>query len=141
MVSGPDSSISAAAAVLFFDRDVGTSLPQALGILKLPSQVEYHQNHFPSDSQDDEWMADVGSRGWIVIGHDSQHHRRPAELSAIQQYGIGCFYLWGRHAQRWEKMRCFLNSYQKVLEAIYATPKPFVYRITQVSRLEEVQIG
>ena len=140
MVSDLDGSISVAATVLFFDRDVGTSLPQALHTLKLPSQVEYHQNHFPTDSQDDEWMADVGSRGWIVIGHDSQHHRKPAELSAIQQYGIGCFYLWGRHAQRWEKMRCFLNAYQKMLEAINTTPKPFVYRITQVGRLEAVII-
>ena len=134
--------VTAAASnlVLFFDRDVGTSLPRSLEILRLPTLVEYHQTHFPLNSQDDVWMADVGSRGWIVIGHDSQHHRRPIELSAIEQYGIGCFYLWGRHAQRWEKMRCFLNAYQRILEAIDTTPRPFVYRITQVGRLESVPI-
>ena len=126
--------------VSFFDRDVGTALPKALDILRLPTNVEYHQNHFPTDAQDDVWMADVGPRGWIVVGHDSQHHRRPIELSAIQQYGIGCFYLWGRHAVRWEKMRCFPNAYQRIFEAIDTTPKHFVYRITQVSRLEIVSI-
>ena len=126
--------------VLFFDRDVGTSLPQALEVLKLPTRIEYLQNHVPTNSQDDVWMADIGSKGWIVIGHDSQHHRNPVELSAIQHYDIGCFYLWGRHAQRWEKMRCFLNAYRRILEAIDTTPKPFVYRITQVSRLEPVPI-
>lgn len=126
--------------VLFFDRDVGTSLPQALEIIRLPTRVEYHQVHFPINSQDDVWMSDVGLRGWIVIGHDSQHHRKPAELSAIEQYDIGCFYLWGRHARRWEKMRCFLNAYLKILEAIDTTPKPFVYRITQIARLESVPL-
>ena len=125
---------------LFFDRDVGISLPKALEILRLQTRVEYHQNHFPADSQDDEWMADVGSRGWIVIGHDSQHHRRQVELSAIRQYDIGCFYLWGRHAPRWEKMRCFLNTYQRILDAVGSTQRPFVFRITQTGRLESVPI-
>lgn len=62
--------------VLFFDRDVGVALPRALEILKLSAKVEYHQNHFSGDAQDDVWMPFVGANGWILIGHDSRHHRR-----------------------------------------------------------------
>ena len=126
--------------VLFFDRDVGTAFPRALEVLRMPTPVEYLQNHFLTDAQDDEWMPVVGSRGWILIGHDSMHHRRSPERSAIQEYEMGCFYLWGAQARRWEKMRCFLNAYERILEAIDTTPKPFIYRITRAGRLEFVTI-
>jgi hypothetical protein len=79
--------------VLFFDREVGTALPQALNMLRLPTRVEYLQNHFPMDAQDDEWMPVVGTRGWVLIGHDKRRHRRSPELSDIQGYEMGCFYL------------------------------------------------
>lgn len=130
----------ATSPVLFFDRDVGTALPRALDVLRLPTQVEYLQNHFSIDAQDDEWMPVIGSRGWVLIGHDRMHHRRSPERSAIQEYGMGCFYLWGAQARRWEKMRCFLNAYERILEAIETTPKPFIYRINRAGRLEPVAI-
>lgn len=126
--------------MLFFDRDVGTAFPMALNILRLPAAVEYHQEHFLPDAPDGEWMPNVGSRGWILIGHDRMHHLRPLERSAIQDYGMGCFHLWGAQARRWEKMRCFLNAYERILEAIATTPKPFIYRVNRFSRLEPVTI-
>ena len=128
------------ATVLFFDRDVGTAFPMALNVLTLPTAVEYHQEHFLPDARDDEWMPDVGSRGWILVGHDRMHHRRPLESQAIQEYQMGCFYLWGAQAPSWEKMRCFLNAYERILDVIEATPKPFIYRINRASRLESVTI-
>ncbi len=141
MVTASDTSENRGTApVLFFDRDVGTAFPRALDVLRLPTPVEYLQNHFPADAQDDEWMPVVGCRGWILIGHDRMHHRRFPESSAIQQYEMGCFYLWGAQARRWEKMRCFLNAYERILEAIDTTPKPFIYRVNRFSRLEFVTI-
>ena len=126
--------------ILFFDRDVGIALPQALDILKLPCRVEYHQNHFPGDAQDDHWMPLVGNMGWTLIGHDSRHHHRASELSAIRQYSMGCFYLWGTQSFRWQKMRCFLRAYERILEATGSTPKPFIYRISEDGRLTAVPI-
>ena len=126
--------------VLFFDRDVGIALPEALGVLKLPTRVEHHQNHFPIDSRDDDWMPRVGSSGWILIGHDSHHHHEESELLAIKQHEMGCFYLWGGGALRWEKMRCFLRAYENILEAAAKTPRPFIYRVTEKGRLTYVTI-
>ena len=135
---GPVSRASA--PVLFFDRDVGTALPKALNVLRLPTRVEYLQNHFPTDSQDDVWMPVIGQYGWILIGHDRMHHRRSPERSAIQEYEMGCFYIWGAQATRWEKMRCFLNAYERILEAVDATPKPFIFRINRYSSLQQLTI-
>ncbi len=129
-----------ASLVLFFDRDVGISLPRALGVLKLPTRVEHHQDHFPIDARDDDWMPRVGGMGWTLIGHDSRHHREESELLAIRQHDIGCFYLWGGTALRWEKMRCFLRAYENILAASATTPRPFIHRVTEKGRLIPVTI-
>ena len=123
----------------FFDRDVGVRLPRSLKIL-LPTPIEYHQSHFPTDSPDDEWMSEVGGRGWTVIGHDGRHHHRSAELSAIKQYQMGCFYLWGHSVVPWEKALCFLRAYREILDAMNHTPRPYIYRVDKVGHLEPVTL-
>ena len=125
---------------LFFDRDVGIRLPRALLTLKLPTSVEYHQKHFSTDEKDDYWMAIVGAWSWTLIGHDSSHHLEATALSAIKQHGMGCFYLWGSQAKRWEKMRCFLRAYEEILIRDRDTPRPFIFRVTETGRLRAIAI-
>jgi len=123
--------------ILFFDRSVGTAVPQILRWrrLKLPVQVEYHEMHFPTDEEDDRWLPIVGDWGWTVIGHDSSYNTKATGLSAIKQYEIGCFYLWGSEAPRWEKLRCFSRAYDRIVEADADTPRPFIYLVSQTGRL------
>ena len=129
--------------ILFFDRDLGTCFPKALLELKFDKQfhkMHYHQQHFNIDEKDDVWMPIVGGWDWIVIGHDSSHHLREAEISAIKQYNIGCFYLWASESKRWDKMRCFARAYDKIVEAEKTTPRPFIYRVAKNGRLRSVAI-
>ena len=129
--------------IFFFDRDVGTCLPLALIKLHFDRQfyeMHYHQQHFAIDEPDDVWLPQVGQWGWTVIGHDSQHHSKPNEISAIKQYNIGCFYLWGCHAKRWQKMQCFARAYERIVEAEKTTPKPFIYIIGQMGKLQRITI-
>jgi hypothetical protein len=129
--------------ILFFDRDLGTSLPKALIELHFDRQfneMHYHQQLFPQNSPDDDWLPKVGQWGWTVIGHDSQHHAKESELSAIKQYRIGCFYLWGWESKRWEKMQCFARAYDHIVEAEKNTPKPFIFIVGKMGRLKQVPI-
>jgi len=128
--------------ILFFDRSVGVIVPQLLlwKPLRFPIQIHYHDQHFPIDEKDDVWLNQVGQWGWTVIGHDFSYHQKPNELSAIKQYQIGCFYLWGSEATRWDKLKCFARAYDRILEAETSTPKPFIYRVSQTGRLNPVKI-
>jgi PIN like domain len=129
--------------IIFFDRDVGTSLPKALIELHFDRQfneTHYHQQHFPIDYADDIWMPQVGSWGWTIIGHDSQHHIKESEISAIKQYNIGCFYLWGSEAKRWEKMQCFARAYERIIEAEKENPRPFIFKVSKTGALTAVPI-
>lgn len=127
--------------VLFFDRDIGTAVPLAMVVLKVRGlSLEFHENYFPPDAQDADWLPVVGGWGWYVIGHDSRHHLEQKELDAIREYQIGCFYLWGSQALRWEKARCLLNAYEGIRDAIDSAPRPFIYRILKSGELQAVTI-
>ena len=85
-------------------------------------------------------MPEVGTLGWTLVGHDSRHHRERAELAAVKQYEMGCFYLWGAEALKWEKMRCFLRAYERILDASISTPRPFIYRVAEKGGLTAVTV-
>ncbi len=63
-----------------------------------------------------------------------------SELVAIKQHKIGCFYLWGAEAKRWEKMRVFVLAYNRIAEAEANTTKPFIYDIDKKGRLTPIPI-
>ena len=109
-------------------------------MLRLPVNIEYHQNHFPGDARDEVWMPEVGRRGWTLIGHDGQHHLVAAERSAILDYRIGCFYLWGNSARLWQKMRCFLRGFERIMETTQIIEPPFIYQVRQTGRLVSVGV-
>ena len=56
--------------VFFTDRDLGKDFPRILREADLT--VERHDDHFRSDTPDEEWLTEVGRRGWIAITHDKR---------------------------------------------------------------------
>lgn len=129
--------------IIFFDRDLGVTVPKALQMVHFDrefAQIHWHQQHFAQNTPDDEWMPFVGINGWILIGHDSRHHQEPAELAAIKQYSIGCFYLWGSEAKRREKLQCFARAWGRIVAAEASTPRPFIFRVTKIGLLRALPI-
>ncbi len=125
--------------ILFFDRDTGITLPKTLRMLRV--SVCYHQEHFAKNEPDDRWMPVVAQNQWILIGHDSSHHLRPNELYAVKQYALGCFYLWGANASRWEKMKCFARAHDRIMRAIETTTRPFIYRVNKNGSLTSIELN
>ena len=96
--------------------------------------------HFAVNEADDVWLPQVGNWGWTVVGHDYSYHKNPSELSAIKQYGIGCFYIWGSEATRWEKLQCFARAYERIVALDASTAKPFIYRVARNGAIKGVPI-
>ncbi len=143
------------AVKLYFDKNIGVRLPQVLERLDL--DVAWHAmpqsklgitgpTHndplFHPDAADDVWLASVGARGWTVLSHDRKFHKVgfESELSAVKQYDVGCFYLWGGSAKKYEKAQCFFKAYDRILKAIAETPRPFIYDVLKTGRLKQVPI-
>lgn len=126
--------------IFFFDRSIGVRIPEALRHVRVPHRIEWHQEHFDQNEQDDAWLSQVGSWGWIVFGQDYKFHEMPSELAAIRQHNVGCFYLWGSEAPIWETMRAFAKGYDKIVQAADVTPRPFVFEVRKHGGLSQVVI-
>ena len=126
--------------ILFFDKNTGTSLPKALTMVKPPFQVEWHEKYFKMDEPDDSWLPDVGKKNWTVIGHDRNFHENQSELDAIKKYKIGCFYLWGAEATKWEKMRVFLRAFDQIAAMDKSTPRPFIFSVKKRGNLKRIKL-
>ena len=120
---------------------MGKGLGRTLRRVKgFPATVELHDQHFVQDTPDDEWLAEIGKRGWIAIGQDSRHHLMAVERAAIRAHDVGLCYLWGANASQWEQLRVFTKAWDRIQDASRG-PVPFIYRIRGNGRLEEVPLA
>jgi hypothetical protein len=126
--------------ILFFDKNIGTGIPIALQNLEPPFKVEYHQQHFALNELDDKWLPVVGRNHWTVIGHDRKFHEKESELDALTKYKIGCFYLWGANAKKWEKIKVFFKACDRIVEAEANTPRPFIYKVKRNGGLRRIKL-
>ncbi len=69
--------------VFFTARDLGTSFPDILRSAGI--SVERHGDHFPPDTSDETWLADIGARGWVILTHDRRIRYKPNELAAVKR--------------------------------------------------------
>lgn len=128
--------------ILFFDRSVGVRIPRAIRFLKPPPpiKIKFHDECFSKNELDDCWLPTIGAQDWFVIGFDYSFHGNASELAAIKQYSIGCFYLWGANAPRWESFRVLARAFDRIVEKAANTPKPFLYRIEKSSRITRLTL-
>ena len=126
--------------ILFFDRSLGKSLGRNLRRIRgFPATVETHDQHFAQNTPDDEWLAEIGQRGWFAIGQDYQHHLMDVEREAIRAHRVGVFYLWGADASQWEQLRVLAKAWDRI-EAVADAGPPFIYRIEKSGRLVSIPI-
>ena len=100
------------------------------------------KNLFAPGEKDDSWLTFVGEKGWIVLTQDRKFHKEgfENELSAIKQFRVGCFYIWGAEATKWEKLRAFCRAFDNVKRAIENTPRPFIFDVTKAGKLRQITI-
>ena len=140
---------------LYFDRNVGRCVPEALRLLGL--DVIHHNTPrsflglknlgkqrtlFADKERDDVWLEYVGTQGWIVFTQDRKFHKEgfENEMSAIKQFNVGCFYIWGAEATRWEKMKALCRGLDAMLVAASLTTKPFIFDVNRHGKLKSIPI-
>ena len=107
--------------------------------------VEYHHDpkckfRFADTTPDDVWISAVAAEGWTIFSHDRKFHTIQAEISAIKQYGAGCFYLPGASSPLWDKAVHFMKASSGIIQRASVAKRPFIYELTSNGRFKSVKI-
>lgn len=112
--------------VFFADRDLGKQFPEMLKNAGV--HVERHGDHFADDAQDEDWLKEIGKRGWYVLTHDRRMRYRSNEIDAIARFKIGMFVIVGK-APLAELARNFVYTLHQIIRFIDKNPRPFIAKI------------
>jgi hypothetical protein len=125
----------------YFDRNIGRRIPESLMHLKTPFDVQWHNKlGFRHDMPDDEWMAIVGARGWIVFSQDYKFHKYEFEYEAVKQHNLRCFYLPETGAKTWTTMCAFTKASDRIIQKCETVRAPFIYKLSPNGRLSSVPL-
>lgn len=116
--------------VFFTDRDLGKQFPEILRSAGLT--VERHAEHFAHDCPDEDWLEEIGRRGWTAITHDGRIRYKPNELAAVMQHRVGLLVVIG-HAPYPELARAFAASRKRIEAFLDQHEPPFIAKVYRPS--------
>lgn len=122
-------------SVFFVDRSLGRSvIPEALQ--KAGVQVQVHDNLFPQDAADVDWLSKVGLQNWIVLTKDARIKSRPFEKTALMASGVRAFILVSGNLTGEEMADIFVKAIPAIKKFILKHPAPFIAKISKNSSIE-----
>jgi hypothetical protein len=78
--------------IFFLDRSLGKKVV-ANALKNAGLHVEIHDEHFPPDAEDEDWLSAVGDKGWVVLSKDRLIRYRANEKLSIARHGVRAFVL------------------------------------------------
>ena len=118
------------AHVFFIDRSLGQKII-AERLRQNHVHVEVHDDHFPQNALDEDWLSEVGKRGWIVLTKDDRLRYRPAALESYRRHDVRVFIFGSGEMKAQEMADAFTKALPKVLRFVRNKPAPFFARISR----------
>ncbi|MGH9863441.1 MAG: hypothetical protein ACRD35_08465 [Candidatus Acidiferrales bacterium] len=116
--------------VFFLDRSLGSKII-ARALRDAGLDVHVHDDHFPPDALDEDWLPTVGQRGWVVLTKDTRIRYRAAELAAVRRANVRLFSLIAKDLQGPEMAQIFVRAVPSIRRLVQRTPAPFLAKITR----------
>lgn len=116
--------------VFFLDRTLGRRIV-AEALRRAGHRVEIHDDHFDQSAPDEEWLSNVGSRGWVVITQDRRIRYRQTEIQALVQGGVRAFVLAAGHMRGEEAAESIVQAMPEILRTIRDFEPPFVFGVSR----------
>lgn len=130
------------ALTLYFDRNFGKRLPNALYKLRPPVKIRWHQGErFAQDMADDEWMEKVGAQNWIVLTQDLKLHLIEHEIQALKQHNIRCFYFPDAQIGMWKTLGIFMRTHERIIALAQSHEAPFIFKVQNNGSIKPVLVS
>jgi hypothetical protein len=129
-------SLPQATPITFFiDRCLGSKKIVA-ALRQAGITVEIHDNHFPADAADVDWLPQVGEWGWVVLTKDANISRRTLEKMAVTRANIQLFILTAQQLASNDMIAILIKAIVPMQHFVHKHPAPFIAKIYRDSRLE-----
>ena len=112
--------------IFFTDRNLGKQFPNYLK--KAGINVEKHSDHFEDNAKDEEWLTEIGKRGWYAITYDKRIRYKPNEKGAIKRFNVGLFVLFGKFPLHLQAIN-FIRTMPTIIKFINNNSRPFIAKI------------
>jgi PIN like domain len=112
--------------VFFTDRDLGRrflSVLRGAGV-----RVEQHDDHFGPETTDEEWIGEIGRRGWIAVTRDARIRYSPLALSVLMESDTQLFVVVGKLTTDMAA-ETFLKWRDKIASTVHSERGPFIAKI------------
>ena len=116
--------------VFFLDRSLGKKVI-AEALRRAGVAVQIHDDHFPPNARDEEWLPVVGQRGWVVLTKDKRIRYRTLERLALLQAGVRAFVLTAGSLQGAEMAKIFIKALPAIRRFIQTHAPPFIATVTR----------
>jgi len=124
----------------FLDRNLAyKKFPTALRAAGI--KVVLHDDYFPIDAKDVDWLPKVGQNGWIVLTKDDKIRYHALERQALMGSGVGAFILASGELTAHEWASIFIKALPAVKKFLHKTKRPFIARITRSGAISIVDKG
>jgi hypothetical protein len=94
-------------------------------------EVEIHDRHFPQNALDEDWLSEVGRRGWIVLTKDDRIRYRPGEVEAYRRNKVRVFIFGSGEMKAQEMAEAFVKALPRISRFVRNKPAPFFARISR----------
>jgi hypothetical protein len=126
-------------AVFFIDRSLGKRvIPDRLRETGLT--VEVHDDHFAQNAPDEEWLTEVGKRGWYVITRDDRIRYRRLEAEAVRNARVGMFVVVSKNLTGPQAADAIVKAVNRIRRYIRSHRRPFLAKIYRDGRVERLEL-
>jgi hypothetical protein len=101
--------------------------------------VELGDDHFLDQTDDPDWLTEIGRRGWVVLMKDKMVRWRPLEREALLAAGIRAFVLTSGNMSGPEMARVFVANLGRIVSLATTQRTPFIAGVSSTGvRLYEL---
>lgn len=123
--------------IFFVDRSLGR-LTVVTALSQAGYQAVAHDDQFPQDTPDADWLATAGAKGWIVLTEDSAIRRNPLERSAYREARARVFVLTSQNMTAADMAAAFIAAMPRILARVDDTQAPFVFAVRRNGDVERL---
>ncbi len=121
----------------FVDRCLGTvDVPKALR--DAGAMVVVHDDRFPQDCQDEDWLRIVGPKGWAVLTKDKWIRRNELERVALESAKVAAFVLSAGDLSGEATGAAFVAALPRMEHILAKWDRPLIARVSQAGAVEVI---